>query len=132
MLYTFSGKAVVEMNRIKELRTERKMKQAELAQLLSCTPTAISNYETGFRSPDIETIHKLCEIFGCTADYLLGRSEVRSFELSAEEAELLRTYRALSPEGREFIRHTMALAALGHGEKMELFPIWKEPPERGA
>lgn len=105
------------MNRIKELRTERKMKQAELAQLLSCTPTAISNYETGFRSPDIETIHKLCNIFGCTADYLLGRSEVRSFALSPEEAELLRTYRALSPEGREFIRHTMALAALGHGEK---------------
>lgn len=105
------------MNRIKALRTERKMKQAELAQLLSCTPTAISNYETGFRSPDIETIHKLCEIFGCTADYLLGRSEVRSFELSPEEAQLLRGYRALSPEGREFIRHTMALAALGHGEK---------------
>lgn len=105
------------MNRIKELRTERKMKQAELAQLLSCTPTAISNYETGFRSPDIETIHKLCDIFGCTADYLLGRSEVRTFELSPEEAELLRGFRALSPEGREYIRHTLALAALGHGEK---------------
>ena len=105
------------MNRIKDLRTERKMKQAELAQLLSCTPTAISNYETGFRSPDIETIHKLCEIFGCTADYLLNRSEVRSFELSAEEAELLRGYRALSPEGREYIRHGEKNGALSDLER---------------
>lgn len=105
------------MNRIKELRQERKMKQSELGKLLRCTPTAVSNYETGFRSPDIETIHKLCEIFGCTSDYLLGRSEIRSFELTPDEAELLRGYRALSPEGREFIRHSLALAALGHTQK---------------
>lgn len=105
------------MNRIRELRQERKMKQSELGNLLRCTPTAVSNYETGFRSPDIETIGALCEIFGCTADYLLGRSQVRSFELTPDEAELLRGYRALSPEGREFIRHALALTVLGHTEK---------------
>lgn len=105
------------MNRIKELRQEKRMKQADLGSLLSCTATAVSNYETEFRGMDVETIHKLCDIFGCTADYLLGRSEVRSFELTPDEAELLRGYRALSPEGREFIRHSLALAALGHGEK---------------
>lgn len=105
------------MNRIKELRQERKMKQSELGSLLSCTPTAVSNYETEFRGMDVETIHKLCDIFGCTADYLLGRSEIRSFELSRDEAELLQGYRALSADGREFIRHALALTALGHTEK---------------
>lgn len=105
------------MNRIKELRQANGWTQEDLAARLSVSYQAVGHYEREFRSPDIETIHKLCDIFGCTADYLLGRSEVRSFELSAEEAELLRGFRALSSEGREFIRHTMALAALGHGEK---------------
>lgn len=105
------------MNRIKELRQAEGWTQEDLAARLSVSYQAVGHYEREFRSPDIETIHKLCDIFGCTADYLLGRSEVRSFELSPEEAELLRGYRALSPEGREFIRHTLALAALGHGEK---------------
>lgn len=105
------------MNRIKEMRQAEGWTQEDLAARLSVSYQAVGHYEREFRSPDIETIHKLCQIFGCTADYLLGRSEVRSFELSPEEAELLRGYRALSPEGREFIRHTLALAALGHGEK---------------
>lgn len=105
------------MNRIRELRKENGWLQAELATRLNVAQQTAARYETEQRQLDPETIHKLCDIFGCTADYLLGRSEVRSFELSAEEAELLRNYRALSPEGREFIRHTMALAALGHGEK---------------
>ena len=105
------------MNRIRELRKENGWLQADLAARLNTAQQTVARYETEQRQLDPETIHKLCNIFGCTADYLLGRSEVRSFELSPEEAELLRTYRALSPEGREFIRHTMALAALGHGEK---------------
>lgn len=105
------------MNRIKELRQAEGWTQEDLASRLSVSYQAVGHYEREFRSPDIETIHKLCDIFGCTADYLLGRSEVRSFELTPEEAELLRGFRALSQEGREYIRHTLALAALGHGEK---------------
>ena len=105
------------MNRIKELRQACGWTQEDLASRLSVSYQAIGHYEREFRSPDTQTIHKLCDIFGCTADYLLGRSQVRSFELAPDEAELLRGYRALSPEGREFIRHSLALAALGHGEK---------------
>lgn len=105
------------MNRIKELRQSNGWLQADLARKLNIGKNTVSRYETEQRQLDPETICALCEIFGCTADYLLGRSEVRSFELTPDEAELLRGYRALSPEGREFIRHSMALAALGHGEK---------------
>lgn len=105
------------MNNIRELRKKNGWSQADLAAKLSTTQQSIARYETGQRQLDPETIGALCEIFGCTADYLLGRSQVRSFELAPDEAELLRGYRALSPEGREFIRHSLALAALGHGEK---------------
>ena len=105
------------MNRIKELRQASGWTQEDLASRLSVSYQAVGHYEREFRSPDVETIHKLCDIFNCTADYLLGRSEIRSFELSPDEAELLQGYRSLSPEGREFIRHALALAALGHNEK---------------
>ena len=105
------------MNRIKELRQKRGWKQHDLANALNITRQAVGHYETEFRGLDVETIHKLCDIFGCTADYLLGRSGIRSFDLSPDEVSLLIGYRGLSSAGREFIRHSLALAALAHSEK---------------
>ena len=91
------------MNRIKELRQKNKMKQTDLGLLLSCTATAISNYETEYRSPDVETIHKLCDIFGCTADYLLGRSDQPTPDLSEEEWRLVAAFREAEPDARAMV-----------------------------
>lgn len=105
------------MNRIRELRRERKWRQEDLSRELQSSRQAIGNYETGERTPDLDTILKLCEIFDVSADYLLGRSEIRSFELSADEAALLTSYRGLSETGKEYVRHSLALAGLAHAEK---------------
>lgn len=105
------------MNRIKELRQANGWRQTDLAERLHMRQQTIGNYETGYRSLDVDTIHKLCDIFDVTSDYLLGRSEVRSFSLSQEESELLKGYRALSDSGKEYVRHTLALASLAHAEK---------------
>ena len=105
------------MNRIKELRQREKMKQADLGRLLSCTATAVSNYETGYRSLDVETIHKLCDIFGCTADYLLGRSEQATPELTGEESRLVSAFREADEDAR-----AMVLLAL----KRWLLPLAEE------
>ena len=102
LLYTFP-KAVVWMNRIKELRARAGLKQADLAKLLNITPNAISNYEVGIRDIDSETILRLCEIFGCSADYLLGRSPLPSPELTPEEEDLLLSWRRATPEIRAII-----------------------------
>lgn len=91
------------MNRIKELRQREKMKQADLGRLLSCTATAVSNYETGYRSLDVETIHKLCGIFGCTADYLLGRSEQPAPDLTGEEERLIAAFREADEDARALV-----------------------------
>lgn len=91
------------MNRIKELRQREKMKQADLGRLLSCTATAVSNYETGYRSLDVETIHKLCGIFGCTADYLLGRSEQPAPDLTGEEECLIAAFREADEDARSMV-----------------------------
>lgn len=117
------------MIRIRELRQKLGWKQADLAEALNISRSAIGNYETEYRSLDVETIFKLCDIFGCTADYLLGRSELPRFDLTSDEAELLLGYRALSEPGREYLRHTLALAALGHSEKNRVVSDLETTPD---
>lgn len=106
-LYNFY-KVVVKMHRIKDLRVQRGMKQSELAQVLKCSPTTVSNYEVGIRDIDSETVCKLCDVFGCTADYLLGRSELPNNEISDEEAELVLAFRGADDRAREMVRLALA------------------------
>jgi transcriptional regulator with XRE-family HTH domain len=77
------------MNRVKELRTAKGWRQADLAGILNTKPQTISRYEKGERDIDSATISRLCDIFGCSADYLLGRSDLPTYEISPEEAQLL-------------------------------------------
>ena len=58
--------------KIAELRTERKMTQAELGAMLNVTSQAVSKWENGLSEPDIESIRKLCEIFEITFDEFFG------------------------------------------------------------
>ena len=95
------------MNRIRDLRLERGMKQPDLAEKLNCTAMTISRYERGEADPDVATILRLCEIFGCTADYLLGRSPLPSPDLDPEEEALLLAYRAATPEIRSIVDHAL-------------------------
>lgn len=105
------------MNRIKELRTARGWGQKDLADRLSVAYQTVGHWETGRRSPDLETLEVLCDLFGVTADYLLGRSEVPTLEISAEEWQLVEAFRGLSHEGQSYVRHSLALAGLGHSGK---------------
>lgn len=61
--------------RIRALRKERKMSQAELAALLNTTNDTVSLWELGKRDPSVEDLKKLCEIFNVSSDYLLGLSD---------------------------------------------------------
>ena len=83
-----------ELNRIKELRLSKGMKQSDLARLLKCAPTAVSKYELGQLDISSATILRLCDIFGCTADYLLARSGNPSPVVSDEDAALLAAFDA--------------------------------------
>lgn len=96
------------MNRIRELRKNQGWLQSDLANRLNTTAVSIGRYETEQRQLDPETILKLCEIFGCSADYLLGRSVLPSPELSEEETELLLAFRRADDRSREMVRLALA------------------------
>lgn len=67
------------MNRIKELREDRDLRQMDVAQQVGTDYRTISNYETGKTNPDSFAIIKLADFFGVTCDYLLGVSERNIF-----------------------------------------------------
>jgi transcriptional regulator with XRE-family HTH domain len=84
------------------------MRQDELGQRLNIGKGAVSRYELGKRYPDPPTICALCDIFGCTADYLLGRSDTPWPAVTPEQTELYQTYEALPPEIRQAVDGLMA------------------------
>lgn len=96
------------MNRIRELRQARGWYQTDLAEKLKTAPNTISRYETGQRQLDPETICTLCDLFGCTSDYLLGRSFSPAPVISDADAELLQIYHALPLEIRRAVDGLLA------------------------
>lgn len=61
--------------RLKQLRTNRKLTQSELAEILDLKPTAISNYESRRNEPSFEKLILLSKYFDVSCDYLLGLSD---------------------------------------------------------
>ena len=66
------------MNRLKELRKSKNLAQKELAELLGCATATVTKYEKEQRKLPQEVITKLCDIFDCTSDYLLGISDINA------------------------------------------------------
>lgn len=58
--------------KIAELRTARRMTQAELGAMLNVTSQAVSKWEKGLSEPDMDSIRKLCEIFEISFDEFFG------------------------------------------------------------
>ena len=61
--------------RLKELRVERKLSQADLATATGLTQGAITYWETGQRVPNATAVITLARFFGVTTDYLLGEQD---------------------------------------------------------
>ena len=68
------------MNRIKFLREELHMTQQELADKLDGAKSTVAMYEKGDRKPSMDVLLKLSEIFDCSIDYILGKSDIRDPE----------------------------------------------------
>mgnify|MGYP002799344249 CR=1 FL=1 len=89
---------------IKLLRSEKGLKQSELAEILKTTQSTISKYECNEVEPDIDSLVKLSDFFGCSVDYLLGREredgliviDNSSNALSDVEQHIIEVFRMLT------------------------------------
>ena len=71
--------------RLKKLRNEKDISQEELARLLNISRTSVTNYELGRNEASAQVLNKLSEIFNCSIDYLLGKSDTRNYDKDEQE-----------------------------------------------
>lgn len=60
--------------KLKELRMSQNLSQADVAKKLDISPSIVSGYETGERTPSTENLLALSYLYKCSTDYLLGKS----------------------------------------------------------
>lgn len=88
-------------SRLKELRVKNNMTQKQLGDMLNVTKVSVCCYENNVRTPSLETLDDLCNVFGVNSDYFLGKdipvvmeeSNDYSIYISKEELEILKQLR---------------------------------------
>ena len=82
--------------RLKELRMSQNLSQADVAKKLEISPSIVSGYETGERTPSTENLLALSYLYKCSTDYLLGKSNDKPLVvldtdgLTCEQIEVLK------------------------------------------
>ena len=61
--------------RIRNLREDKDLTQAEMGKILSCSQRVYSNYERGDIDIPTTTLTKLANFHGVSVDYLLNRTD---------------------------------------------------------
>ena len=90
--------------RLKQLRKENRMSQADLGKILGVSKVSISGYENGTRLPSLHILNSILDVFGVSADFLMGRElnvvceddENITMILSMSDIEIIREIRSNS------------------------------------
>lgn len=59
--------------RLKMLREKTGVSQQKIADIVGLTQQAVGKWENSKAEPDLATVAKLADFFGCSTDYLLGK-----------------------------------------------------------
>ena len=79
-------------DRVKELRQQHHMTQAELARELDVTRSTVNAWEMGVSLPSVPKLVELAERFSTTTDYLLGIDDKKTLcveDFTSQEQSLL-------------------------------------------
>lgn len=85
--------------RLRELRTNKGLKQSDLAEILSISTSRYGQYETGRRSPDYNLLIQIADFYNVSIDYLLGRTNVIKPE-NIKDDDLLVRINSTNPENK--------------------------------
>ena len=97
---------------IAELRKEKGLTQAELAERVSVTGGAVSKWERGLCYPDIETVGRLAEVFGLSVGEMLAGQRIQVYTPETVDTLAKESITAYSSsEHRRMLRRMVALLA---------------------
>lgn len=94
-------------DRIKQLRTNAKMTQPELAEKLDITRSTVAAYENNTRQPSFQILIRLAHIFHVSTDYILLGNDQDTLDvsgLSGEQKTILSSLVNNFKETNEIIR----------------------------
>lgn len=75
---------------LKNLRLMRGFSQKQLGELLNKSPNAISNWEKGMTSPDVDLLETICKVLKVTPNQLYGWDKCQELEdFLTHQSELL-------------------------------------------
>ena len=78
--------------KIKSLREDAGLSQAQLARKLDVTRSSVNAWEMGLSTPTTQYVVELCKLFHVSSDYLLGLESgqsLRLYEYTQDEVELV-------------------------------------------
>ena len=70
----------VMSERMRSLREDHDYTQKYVAYKLGIDQRAYSTYETGKREMQVHKLYMLCELYGVSMDYMVGRSDKKNLE----------------------------------------------------
>lgn len=118
-------------DKLKELRTNRKLTKKEVAEATGLTERQYIAYEYGERDVSTDTLIALADFYGVTTDYLLGReppenapNPLDSLGLNSLDKAIVQAYIALKPAERTQL--VELLTKIADGAKPEITLIEPE------
>lgn len=88
--------------RLRDLRKEKQLTQQELGDLINVTKVSICCYEKGTRTPTLETLVELSQVFDVDVNYFLGQDhyvisenddDAYGIRMAKEEIEIIQELR---------------------------------------
>ena len=68
---------VITMKRLRDLREDNDLSQADIAKILNCSQATYSRYETGELSIAIDALIKLAKFYDTSIDYIVQLTDVK-------------------------------------------------------
>lgn len=90
------------MVNITHARIDKGLKQAELAKLCGISPSAVSQWEAGEKTPRRENLEKMASVLGVTVEYLMGKeNDPAQIDMDRVDMALLKELQDLTPTERQ-------------------------------
>jgi transcriptional regulator with XRE-family HTH domain len=90
--------------KLRRARKNKGLKQEEVARIVGIDDTTLSKYENNKSEPDNETLQKLIDLYGISADFLFKeKKEQTKNDLNEAMKQLVEEYNKLSHENKIFV-----------------------------
>lgn len=104
-------------NNLRKYLSQNNMTQVELANKLGVGTTSVYNWCSGIKTPRMDKVDKMCEIFSCNRSDLITESPAAniSSKLTFEEESIISAYRRAPELTKDAVANVLGVKRVGAG-----------------